>query len=623
MRITSGLPILLVSCGFIVLATLGLAKNPAPKPMAVQSGEQALAAEVPIFNEAPTFNKDIAPIVFSNCAVCHHPGGSGPFSVLSYSEVKKHATQIAMATHSRYMPPWLPERGYGKFVGERRLSDDQIGTIQRWVESGAPEGDAADLPVKPEFSDGWQLGKPDLVVELPQPYVLLANGNTDSWPRFVLPIPYTGTHYVKGIEIQPGNPRIVHHCYIAIDRTQTLHIANGEVYEVGSGSAAMDGQFTSGNAELDSRFLTWRPGSPPYLEPEGMTWRLDKDTDLILIMHLLGSGKSEAIRPKIGIYFADTPPTKFPMILRLEHDDDIDIPPGAKDFQVADDLELPSDVSVLAVLPHAHYLCKEMRAYATLPDGTRKWLIWIKRWDFDWQGVFRYEEPVYLPKGTTVSMRYIYDNSENNPRNPNTPPQRIRGGQKSTDEMADLWMEVLPNHREDLATIEIAEMRHRLAKYPQDVNGYNDLGAALRALGRNQEAIAPLREAASLNPENVQVQNNLGTVLGSLGDFEEAIGHFREALKFRPDYFLACFNLANALRLHGEIADATTYYERAVELKPESVEAHDKLGLAYAQQGHLTKAIGEFREALRLRPGDPIAKESLSRAEASRSGSAN
>ena len=589
----------------------------APPPLSVQ--EQKASQKI------PTFNKDIAPIVFNNCAVCHHPGGSGPFSVLSYSEVKKHAKQIAMVTHSRYMPPWLPEPGYGKFVGERKLSDEQIETIQRWEGDGAPEGDRADMPPIPTFSDGWQLGKPDMVVELPQPYVLLANGNTDSWPRFVLPIPYTGTRYVRGIEIQPGNPRIVHHCYIAIDRTQTLHIANGEVYEVGSGSSAMDGvqYISSGNSELDSRFLTWRPGSPPYLEPEGMTWRLDKDTDLILIMHLLGSGKSETIRPKIGIYFSDTPPSKFPMILRLEHDDDIDIPAGAKAFQVSDDLELPTDVHVLAVLPHAHYLCKEMQAYATLPDGTRKWLIWIKHWDFDWQGVFRYEQPVDLPKGTILSMRYTYDNSEDNPRNPNTPPQRVRGGQKSTDEMADLWMEVLPDRRQDLATLEIAEMRHRLAKYPQDVNGYNDLGAALRAMGRNQEAIAPLREAVSLNPENVQVQNNLGTVLGSLGSFDEAINHFREALRFRPDYFLACINLANALRLHGEITEAITYYERAVELKPESVEAHDKLGLAYAQQGNLTKAIGEFREALRLRPNDAIAKESLSRAEASEPGRAH
>jgi Flp pilus assembly protein TadD len=287
-----------------------------------------------------------------------------------------------------------------------------------------------------------------------------------------------------------------------------------------------------------------------------------------------------------------------------------------KDFQISDDLQLPADVNVLAVLPHAHYLCKEMQAFATLPDGTKKWLIWIKRWDFDWQGVFRYVEPMYLPKGTTLSMRYIYDNSADNPRNPNTPPRRVRGGQKSTDEMADLWMEVLPGRREDLPALEIAMMRHRLTKYPQDVNGYADLGAALRAMGRNQEAIAPLRQAELLNPNNVQVENNLGTVLGSLGQFDEAVNHFREALKLRPDYFLACFNLANALRLQGEVSEATTYYKQAVQLKPESVEAHDKLGLIYAQQGNLDEAIAQFQAALRIKQNDPIAQESLARAKA-------
>ena len=147
-------------------------------------------------------------------------------------------------------------------------------------------------------------------------------------------------------------------------------------------------------------------------------------------MHLLQSGKAEAIRPRVGFYFSERPPNKFPMILKLEHDGDIDIPPGAKDFQISDDLELAADVSVFALLPHAHYLCKEMQAFATLPDGTRKWMIWIKKWDFDWQGVFRYAEPMYLPKGTKLSMRYIYDNSTDNPRNPNVPPQRVRGGQK-------------------------------------------------------------------------------------------------------------------------------------------------------------------------------------------------
>jgi Flp pilus assembly protein TadD/mono/diheme cytochrome c family protein len=600
-------------CSRLFLTCLGLITLGVVSSLA-GSGTAAADAQKPNPKAEVTFNKDVAAIVFNNCAVCHHAGGSGPFSLLSYQDVRSHARQIAVVTSSRYMPPWLPEPGYGKFIGERRLTDEQIQTIQRWLADGAKEGVAADLPPTPAFSDGWELGKPDLVVQLPQPYVLLAGANTDSWPRFVLPIPISGTRYVRGVEIRPGNPKIVHHCYIAIDRTQTLHIANGEIYEVGSGG--MDGQFSSGNAELDSRFLTWRPGSPPYLEPDGMTWRLDKDTDLILIMHLLTSGKSEPIQPSVGFYFSDKPPTKTPMIVRLEQDGNIDIPAGVKDFEISDDLELPADVKVLSILPHAHYLCKEMRVFATLPDGSRKWLIWVKRWDFDWQGVFRYAEPVSLPKGTILSMRYTYDNSSGNARNPNTPPQRVIGGQKSTDEMADAWLEVLPDRREDLFALEIGMMRHKLAKYPQDVNGYADLGAALRAMGKNQEAIAPLREAAQLNPNNVQVQNNLGAVLGSLGNFDEAISHFHEALNIRPDYFMACFNLANALRLHGDLQEATSYLQQAVDLKPDSAEAHNQLGLIQAQQGNLTEAISQFQEALRIKPNDPLAHQNLKRAQA-------
>ena len=600
-------------CSRLFLTCLGLVALWVVSSLA-GSGAGATDAQKPTPNLELTFNKDVAPIIFNNCAVCHHPGGSGPFSLLTYQDVRSHAKQIAIVTSSRYMPPWLPEPGYGNFIGERRLTDEQIRTIQKWIKQAAPEGVASDLPPIPKFSDDWELGKPDLVVKLPQPYVLLAGANTDSWPRFVLPVHISGTRYVRGVEIRPGNPKIVHHCYIAIDRTQTLHITNGEIYEVSTGG--MDGQFSGGNAELDSRFLTWRPGSPPYLEPEGMTWRLDKDTDLILIMHLLTSGKSEAIQPSVGFYFSDMPPTKTPMIIRLEQDGNIDIPAGAKNFEISDDLELPENVKVLSILPHAHYLCKEMRVYATLPDGTRKWLIWIKRWDFDWQGVFRYVEPVDLPKGTVLSMRYTYDNSSDNERNPNTPPQRVIGGQKSTDEMADAWIEVLPEHREDLFALEIEMMRHKVTKYPQEPSGYADLGAALRAMGKNQEAIGPLREAEQLDPNNVQVQNNLGVVLGSLGNLDEAISHFREALNLRPDYFMACFNLANALRLHGDLPEATRYLQQAVDLKPDNVEAHNQLGLLQARQGKLTEAIAQFQEALRIKPNDPLAQQSLKRAQA-------
>jgi len=569
---------------------------------------------------APTFNKDVAPIIFNNCAVCHHSGGSAPFSLTSYLDVKRHARQIVAVTSKRVMPPWLPEPGYGTFVGARRLSSQQIHTLAQWAAAGAKEGVASDIPLAPRFSDGWQLGKPDLIVRVAQPYILLPGGNTESWPGFILPIHISETRYIKGIEIRPGNPRVVHHCYIVTDRTGISHIANGEAYQLGS--TGMENRIAASGSELDSRFLTWRPGTPPYFEPEGATWRLDKDTDLTLYLHLLTSGKAEAVQPTVGFYFSDRPPDQFPTILRLDQDDAIDIPPGAKDYIVSDHLELPVGVRVLAILPHGHYLCRQMEAFATLPDGSRRWLIWIKRWNFDWQGVFRYVEPVSLPKGTVISMRYSYDNSADNPLNPNTPPRRVRGGPKSTDEMADLWLEVLPAHREDLFALQVAQMERRLAKYPNDLERAADLGAALRSMaaalqdmGKNEEALAPLRQATRLEPDDAQLQNNLAAALGSLRHYDEAIFHFREALRLRPDYFLACMNLASVLTLRGDLEEARAYFGQAVQMNPGSSEAHDKLGIVYAQLGNLIEAMAQFQDALRIDPNDSFARESLRRAQ--------
>lgn len=570
------------------------------------------ANKVSVQSAAPTFNRDIAPLVYTRCSACHHAGGPAPFSLTSYQDVKRHAAQIVAVTASRFMPPWLPAPGYGDFLDERRLSDAEIRKFSDWLAGGAKQGAPSVAPAIPQFSEPWHLGKPDLIVKVPQPYVLLAGGDTESWPRFVLPIHVNGTHYVKGIEIHPGNPSIVHHCYIVTDRTGMIHIANGEVYQLGS--TGMENKLSGAASDLDSRFLTWRPGTLPYFEPEGASWRLDNNTDLTLTLHLLASGKPELVQPEVGFYFTDQPPTKYTMILRLEHDGDIDIPPGDKRYEVSDDLTLPVDVQLLSVLPHAHYLCREMQAFATLPDGSRRWLFWIRPWNFDWQGVFRYRQPVSLPKGTVLSMRYFYDNSPDNPRNPNSPPRRILGGPKSTDEMADLWMEVMPARREDLFSLEIAMMQRKIEKYPNQVEGYADLGSALHATGQNREALEPLLKAAGIRPDDAQVQNNLGTVLGSLGRFDDAVPHFRQALQTRPDYFVACMNLAAALRLMGNLEEARFYYERAIQLKPHQASPHDRLGLVYAQEGHLPAAVRQFQEALRIDPKDTLANQSLVRA---------
>ena len=388
-----------------------------------------------------TFAHDIAPIVYQHCSICHRPGEAGPFPLLRYEDVKKRARQIAEVTASRFMPPWLPQPGYGDFAGELRLSDAEIQRIAEWASHGAPEGSAADIPPPPDFTAGWMLGPPDMVLEAQRPFLVPADGPDLFW-NFIFTPTVAATRYVRAIEIRPGDPRAVHHANLYVDR---LHSARRQETGHGAGFAGMDPDIEHNAFDPgEGHFLFWKPGSPPYVDPDGLAWRLEPGTDLVLNTHLHPSGKSEEARPSIGLYFTDKPPNRFPALMQLEHDGALRIPAGATDFTISDDFRLPLDVDVLAIYPHAHYLGKLLEAWARLPDGTRKWLIRIRDWDLNWQGVYRYREPVFLPKGSVVSMRFHYDNSAANPRNPNHPPRLVEGGDQATDEMGHLWLQVLP-----------------------------------------------------------------------------------------------------------------------------------------------------------------------------------
>jgi tetratricopeptide (TPR) repeat protein len=570
---------------FILMALVGRAQS-------ISTGAKASRRPVAI-----TFNKDIAPIIFQSCAVCHHPGGSAPFSLLNYEDVKKRAKQIAAVTRSRYMPPWLPEPGYGEFVGERRLSDYQIKLIEQWAESGAAEGALSDLPKAPKFNEGWQLGPPDLVVKLPVAYTLAAEG-TDVFRNFVIPAPVSMTRYLKAVEILPGNRKVVHHANILIDRTQSFRRLDEQ--DPGVGFGGMDIAVESESFEPDSHFLFWKPGTPPFTEPEDRAWRLDKGTDLILNMHLQPSGKPEVIQPTIGLYFSKKPPTRYPMLLQLEHDGAIAIPPGKKDFAVTDNFELPLDAEVLGVYPHAHYLGKNIQGFATLPDGKRIWLIHIKDWDMNWQAVYRFVKPIFLPRGTILSMRWTYDNSAANVRNPNHPPRRVVAGNKASDEMGHLWIQVLPRNRDDLIILQESLMRQRLRKYPNEFTAHFNLGAALQSMGKPEEAINHFLEALRIRPTDATARNNLGTALQSMGKPQEAISQFREALRNKPDYINAHYNLGNSLLSMGKPEEAVSHFLEVLRSRPDDADAHNDLGSALAMQGKLTEAAAHFEQALRI-----------------------
>lgn len=554
----------------------------------------------------PDFAHDIAPIVYKNCAPCHRPGEAGPFSLLTYSDVKKHAQQIVAVTHSRYMPPWPPEPGYGDFLDERRLTDEQIRIIAEWVKSGAPEGPASQIPSPPHFTTGWRLGTPDLILQAPRAFPVPASGPDVFW-NFVFHPDLKMSRYVRAVEIRPGLNKVVHHANLLIDRTGES--ARREA-SPGAGFGGMDLTIDRSPFDPDSHFLFWKPGSVPYSEPDGLSWRLDPGNLLVLNTHLQPTGRPEQARPTIGLYFTDKPPTCFPILIQLEHDGALDIPAGNPDFEVTDRFRIPVDVDVLAVYPHAHYLGQLLEGYATLPDGTRKWLIRIPHWDLNWQAVYRYRSPVFLPKGSVVHMRFHYDNSAANPRNPNNPPKRVQAGNQATDEMGHLWLQVLPRGAGDhRRRIQEALMRHRLEKYPDDFSAHMNLGALMLSRLDGQDAVPMLEQAVRIDPSRADAHDMLGAALESLGRLQEAIDQFRRAVKEQPDYVNAHYNLAVALVKRGSFPEAVEQFRPVIAKYPADARLQNQVGEVLAHEGQLKEALTHFGRAIAIDPSYEAARK--------------
>lgn len=495
-----------------------------------------------------TFARDVAPIVYAKCTPCHYAGGPGPFPLISYEDALRHAQQIATVTKSRYMPPWLPAEQPNHFVNELRLTDEQINVIGDWVDNGSPAGVLSEAPKPPEIPDGWRLGQPDLIVKAPDPFHVSAEGPDVFW-NFVLTPQLSAGHFVRAIDIRPSNPKIVHHANIVLDPMGSV--------ETGAGFPGMEVTVLGSVLDLEGHFLFWKPGTIPWSEPNGLSWRLNPGAKLVLNVHLQPSGKVELEQPSIGLYFTDKPPTRSPYLLQLEHDGALDIPAGDRDFAVNDSLELPIDTQVLAIYPHAHYLGTLLEAWAARPDGVRVQLIRVPAWDQNWQAVYRYRDPIHLPAGTVVHMQFHYDNSSGNPRNPNRPPKRAQGGNQSTDEMGHLWLEVLSESGKDSRRIYAeAWARHQIEKYPDNYYANVTLGALAITRIHPEDAVGPLRKAVRLKPSDPFARNLYGVALDATGQVTEALAQFRLALKEKPDYANARFNLAHALARTGDTAAA-------------------------------------------------------------------
>jgi Flp pilus assembly protein TadD len=555
-----------------------------------------------------TFNKDVAPIVYANCVTCHRPGGDGPFSLLTYADAAGRAEDIAEQTLARHMPPWLPEPGEVPIVGVRRLSQVQIDTIQRWLRDGAPEGAAADLPPVPSFPSDWQLGTPDVVLTMPRPY-LLSPGPDDVYRNVVLHGTVPNDAFVRAVELRTnGSP--IHHALIRIARGSAARDRDGE-----DGQPGFSGMSSELLQDPEGQFLGWAPGRGPMVSPDGMPWSLEPGSALALELHLIPSGRPRTIQPSVGLYFSSAPPVRRP-VMTVMASKLIDIPAGEANYVVTDRYQLPVPADLVGLFPHAHFLGKEMLVTATPPSpagaGART-LLHIKHWSFHWQQDYRFVTPVPLPKGTVIEMRFTYDNSAGNPANPSNPPVRVRLGQRSRDEMANLSLQWLTASPADTTALlvsffdknvlgNIAYGEARVREMPDSIPDRLLLGSSCVQARRYAEALPHLEAVLALDPRNAVAEGQLGGAYLGLGRVPLAIRHFERSVRLAPRDERAHINLADALLQSGRLAGAEAAYRKAIAIDNDSFEAHVKLADLLTTTGRVKDALPHLRRLVALRP---------------------
>jgi Flp pilus assembly protein TadD len=564
--------------------------------------------------DTPTWARDVAPIVHRHCAACHRPGTTAPFPLLAYDDARRRARTIADVVERGVMPPFLPDRDYVAFRDARGLSADETRTLTEWAGAGAPSGDLASAPPPPSFADGFELGEPDAVAEMPVAFAMPSEG-PDVYRNFVVPLPVPAGSRIRALELDPGNAAVVHHAAILADPTGAARRLENLDAEPGYDEMV-------GGTAPGGHFVGWTPGRGANVLEPGMPWVVEEGTDLVLQLHMLPSGRPESVRARVGLWLTDEQPVRRPASIHLLATA-LDIEPGAKRYAAADELELPVEVEAFSIYPHAHFLGREIEAWAELPgapeNGGRQPLLRIERWSFEWQDEYRYAEPLRLPAGSRLRLELVYDNSADNAANPNQPPRRVIWGPSSRDEMGDVWIKVVPVREKDRAALEAAVRRHELERYrsgyelrlaadPSDVEARARLGIGLVQEGRHAEALSHLEVALAARPGAWDLNYNLGVALAALGRYDEAFLRYAAALQADPADSRTHNALAGARLAAGDLRGAIESYRRAVELRAADADLLSNLGVALQRAGDLAGAEAAYGEALRLAPDHAMAQ---------------
>ena len=554
------------------------------------------------------FHEEVLPVFVRHCTECHQKSGPAPFPLTDFQEVRKRFTEIEEVLATGRMPPWLPAPQEDAFRGERRLSAAEQALLRAWKEQGFPEGDPSRAVAVPERKDGWTLGTPDLVVQMDVPYTVPASGR-DVYRHFVLPLRLTNSVHVAAWELRPGS-RTVHHAFLKVD-------SNGEARRQDArdpdpGFPGMDSP--AGIQPPAGHFASWQPGAAPVRNPPGLPWVLEAGTDLVLQAHLQPSGKPETLRMAVGLWLSSTPPTNQPVKVGLVQYGFV-IPPGSTNTWAAETFPIDGDCEVLGILPHSHYLARTIEAEAEMPDGRKRSLLRIPDWDFNWQGAYHYEKPVFLPAGTRIHYRVRFDNSRSNPRNPFDPPKETRFGLNTTDEMAELWIQLLPRDPRSAERLRnavfrqttrdvVAYNKERLRIDPKDPAAFLNLGRVLLARQQATNAFRMLSQAVALDPGSAEAHYSLGLTLRILSARDEARHEFQEAARLDPKMGRAWGNLGFLEVESGDTTAGIESFKKAIELNPKDTVSQAALGSILSQLGRHAEALPFLRAAAVADPND-------------------
>jgi hypothetical protein len=388
----------------------------------------ALAAAAPV--PETTFYKDVLPVLQKNCQSCHRPGEAAPMSFLNYESTRPYAKAIKGAVLSKKMPPWFADPHYGKFANDRTLSDNEVKTLVSWVDGGAKAGNPKDAPQALAFADGWAIGKPDMVLEIPNAVSIPAEGTID-YQYVRLPTNFTEDKYVQFAEARPTDRVHTHHIIAFIRDPHSPWMKDApigvafvpEKPKNGEGGGGFGGDFLAGYA----------PGTIPDMLKPGQAKLVPKGADIIFQLHYTADGKASSDKSRVGIIFSKEQPKERILTLAAAQGD-FAIPPGNGNYQVDSKLTLQDDSTLIMMLPHMHLRGKDFDYRITFPDGRKETILSVPHYSFSWQLSYYLDKPMFLPKGTVIECTAHFDNSVNNPANPD-PKKEIHFGEQSWDEM--------------------------------------------------------------------------------------------------------------------------------------------------------------------------------------------